>query len=95
VVRQTFQPCPVWMHTQSNITNIIFTWVHNTNKEKKKKMSVGWSDVNCEAYYMCNTSRVYLWASRFPHIQVHKWPSRMFKSCYSSAVCMPTIPILQ
>jgi hypothetical protein len=24
----------VWMHTQSNITNIIFTWVHNTNTHK-------------------------------------------------------------
>jgi hypothetical protein len=23
-----------WMHTQSNITNIIFTWVHNTNTHK-------------------------------------------------------------
>jgi hypothetical protein len=29
--------CPatvVWMYTQSNITHIIFTWVHNTNTEK-------------------------------------------------------------
>jgi hypothetical protein len=26
-----FSACAVWMHTQSNITNIIFTWVHNTN----------------------------------------------------------------
>ena len=27
-----FSACPVWMHTQSNTTNIIFTWVvHNTN----------------------------------------------------------------
>jgi hypothetical protein len=24
----------VWMQTQSNITNIIFTWVHNTNTHK-------------------------------------------------------------
>jgi hypothetical protein len=23
--------CGMWMHTQSNTTNIIFTWVHNTN----------------------------------------------------------------
>jgi hypothetical protein len=30
-----FSACPVWMHTQSNITNIIFTWVHNTNTHKK------------------------------------------------------------
>jgi hypothetical protein len=28
-----FQACPVWIHTQSNITNIIFTWVHNTNRK--------------------------------------------------------------
>jgi hypothetical protein len=25
VPRHIFQACPVWMHTQSNITNIIFT----------------------------------------------------------------------
>jgi hypothetical protein len=29
-----FQARPVWMYTQSNITNIIFTWVYNTNIEK-------------------------------------------------------------
>ena len=29
-----FQACPVWIYTQSNITNIVFTWVHNTNTEK-------------------------------------------------------------
>jgi hypothetical protein len=29
-----FSACLVWMHTQSNITNIIFTWVHNTNTHK-------------------------------------------------------------
>ena len=29
-----FQARPVWICTQSNITNIIFTWVHNTNTEK-------------------------------------------------------------
>ena len=27
--------CPVWMHTQINTTNIIFTRVHNTNIHKK------------------------------------------------------------
>ena len=32
--RQTFQPCPVWIYTQSNITNIIFTSVHNTAQTK-------------------------------------------------------------
>jgi hypothetical protein len=31
VARHIFQACPVWI--QSNITNIIFTWVHNTNTE--------------------------------------------------------------
>jgi hypothetical protein len=25
----------LWIYTQSNITNIIFTWVHSTNTEKK------------------------------------------------------------
>jgi hypothetical protein len=25
VVRHIFQACPVWIYTQSNITNIIFT----------------------------------------------------------------------
>jgi hypothetical protein len=26
---------PVWMHSESNLRNIIFTWVHNTNTYKK------------------------------------------------------------
>jgi hypothetical protein len=30
-----FQARPVWICTQSNIANILFTWVHNTNTEKK------------------------------------------------------------
>jgi hypothetical protein len=34
VARHIFQACPVWIHTQRNITNIIFTWIHNTNTEK-------------------------------------------------------------
>jgi hypothetical protein len=34
VVRRIFQACPVWIYTQSNITSIIFTWVHYTNTEK-------------------------------------------------------------
>jgi hypothetical protein len=33
VARHIFQACPVWIYTQSNITNIIFTWVHNTTTE--------------------------------------------------------------
>jgi hypothetical protein len=33
MVRHIFQACPVWTYTQSNITNIILTWVHNTNTE--------------------------------------------------------------
>jgi hypothetical protein len=36
VAGHIFQARPVWIYTQSNITNIIFTWVHNTNTEKKK-----------------------------------------------------------
>jgi hypothetical protein len=36
VARHIFQSCPVWIYTiQSNITNIIFTRVYNTNTEKK------------------------------------------------------------
>jgi hypothetical protein len=35
VARRIFQARPVWIYTQSNITNIIFTWVHNTDTEKK------------------------------------------------------------
>jgi hypothetical protein len=27
--------CPVWIYTQSNIKNIIFTWVHNTKTHTK------------------------------------------------------------
>jgi hypothetical protein len=34
VARHIFQACPVWIYTQSNITNIIFTWVRNANTEK-------------------------------------------------------------
>jgi hypothetical protein len=29
--RHIFQACPVWIYTQSNITSILFTWVHYTN----------------------------------------------------------------
>jgi hypothetical protein len=36
VARHIFQPCPVWIYTQSNITNIIFTRVHNTNTNTEK-----------------------------------------------------------
>jgi hypothetical protein len=36
VARHIFQACPVWIYTQSNITNIIFTWVHNINNTEKK-----------------------------------------------------------
>jgi hypothetical protein len=35
VAAHIFQARPVWIYTQSNITNIIFTWVQNTNTEKK------------------------------------------------------------
>jgi hypothetical protein len=35
VVGHIFQARPVWIYTQSNITNIIFTQVkHNTSTEK-------------------------------------------------------------
>ena len=35
VAGHIFHARPVWIYTQSNITNIIFTWVHNTSTEKK------------------------------------------------------------
>jgi hypothetical protein len=31
MARHIFQACPVWIYTQSNITSILFTWVHYTN----------------------------------------------------------------
>jgi hypothetical protein len=38
--RRAWKICPAtvagWIYTQSNITSIIFTWVHNTNTEKIK-----------------------------------------------------------
>jgi hypothetical protein len=34
VAGHIFQARPMWIYTQSNTTNIIFTWVHNTNTEK-------------------------------------------------------------
>jgi hypothetical protein len=35
MVRHIFQACQVCrIYTQSNITSIIFTWVHYTNTEK-------------------------------------------------------------
>jgi hypothetical protein len=40
VVRHIFQACPVWIYTQSNITSIIFTWVHCTNTEKSWMLQV-------------------------------------------------------
>ena len=30
-----FSACPVWIYTQSNIKNIIFTWVHNIKTHTK------------------------------------------------------------
>ena len=41
VVRHIFQACPVWIYTQSNITSIIFTWVHYTNTEKIMTIRTG------------------------------------------------------
>jgi hypothetical protein len=38
VAGHIFQARPVWIYTQSNITNIIFTWVPNNNTEKIQKI---------------------------------------------------------
>jgi hypothetical protein len=35
VARHVFQASTVWIYTQGNITNIIFTWVNYNNTEKK------------------------------------------------------------
>jgi hypothetical protein len=40
VARHIFQACPVWIYTQSNITSIIFTWVHYTNTHKQIMSSI-------------------------------------------------------
>jgi hypothetical protein len=42
VVRHIFQACPVWIYTQSNITSIIFTWVHYTNTEQSGQYANSW-----------------------------------------------------
>ena len=42
VARHIFQACPVWIYTQSNITSIIFTWVHYTNTEKINQYECDW-----------------------------------------------------
>jgi hypothetical protein len=42
VAGHIFQARPVWIYTQSNITNIMFTWVHNTSTEKKKIIVKSW-----------------------------------------------------
>jgi hypothetical protein len=43
-----FSACPVWMHTQSNITNIIITWVHNTKTHKFLLLKI--KRLNCHAF---------------------------------------------
>jgi hypothetical protein len=58
VVRHIFQACPVWIYTQSNITSIIFTWVHYTNTEKScsKLLTSRWQRVNKLGTSSANTS---------------------------------------
>ena len=46
VAGHIFQARPVWIYTQSNITNIIFTWVPNTNTEKIIKYYSSWLHVS-------------------------------------------------
>jgi hypothetical protein len=41
----------VWMHTQSNITNIIFTWVHNTNTHKNSNISCSPATISLDVIY--------------------------------------------
>ena len=53
VARHSFQACPVWIYTQSNITNIIFNWVHNINTEKSQLYD--WKDQARENYEFENT----------------------------------------
>jgi hypothetical protein len=35
-----FSACSVWIYTQSNIKNIIFTWVHNIKTHTKNIMII-------------------------------------------------------
>jgi hypothetical protein len=49
VDRHIFQACPVWICTQSNITSIIFTWVH---QHRKNHVYVWWKNYTIGYYYV-------------------------------------------
>jgi hypothetical protein len=51
VAGHIFQARPVWIYTQSNITNIIFTWVHNTSTEKKIILNNSYSEISRVHFY--------------------------------------------
>jgi hypothetical protein len=66
VARHIFQACPVWIHTQSNITNIIFTWVHNTNTANHDRQiyfcqvsSITLSSHEIEFWKQCYTMNIF------------------------------------
>jgi hypothetical protein len=42
VARHIFQACPVWIYTQSNITSILFNWVHYTNTANIMVVRLHW-----------------------------------------------------
>jgi hypothetical protein len=49
VARHIFQACPVWIYTQSNITSILFTWVHYTKTANSHRHSY-------QYHFWCQTS---------------------------------------
>ena len=54
VARHIFQARPLWIYTQSNITNIIFTRVHNTNTEKNHITRLHWCRRNKPNHRFCS-----------------------------------------
>jgi hypothetical protein len=67
VAGHIFQARPVWIYTQSNITNIIFTWVHNTNTDfvSMFQMEVFLTTPSCVAesfnYFFVSNCGLLLW----------------------------------
>ena len=52
VARNIFEAWPVWIHTQSNITNIIFALVHNTNTANHNyKITLIWMELDSVLKY--------------------------------------------
>jgi hypothetical protein len=77
VARHIFQACPVWISTQSNITSILFTWVHYTKTANIKNLFIYLS-----IYLLCfaNFTQSYLHKYKHKNIQtINQWQG----ICYS------------